>query len=56
MRLLDRTKEAGDRVQKATYQVDLALLNMAAVLERAQKELERTKEETGERRSSREAP
>lgn len=55
MRLLDRTTEAGARVDKATYAVDLALLNMAEVLDRAKRELEQAKEEGSERRSSGEA-
>lgn len=55
MRLLDRTTEAGERVDKAKYEVDLALLHMAAVLDRAQTQLEKAKEELSERRASGEA-
>lgn len=52
MRLLDRTKEAQDRVANARLDVDLALLKMAEVLDEVQRTAERAKEEIHERRTS----
>lgn len=51
MRLLNRTREAGERVEDARFQVDMALLKMAAVLDQVQTQVELAKEEISERRS-----
>lgn len=52
VRLLDRTREAGKRVESAQFQVDMALLKMTEVLDKVEAQVEKAKEELHERRAS----
>jgi hypothetical protein len=51
MRLLERTREAGERVEKATFQVDLAILKMEETLNDVERQVEEAREVIGERHS-----